>query len=301
MGGGKARTAVGRAPAKVNLHLAVTGRRSDGYHLLNSLMVPVSLCDTVAIEVARRRSGRRMVTCSVEGPERVGGGPSNLAARAARAVIEETSSPRAAHIRIVKRIPWGAGLGGGSSDAALVLKMLPALLGVRIAAPRMREIALSLGADVPFFLACRPAVAGGIGEDLVAITGFPRLSLMVVVPERRIETAWAYANALKSLTSYHRTSTDIRLQLRRGRLAALFHNDLEAGIRSLVPDVDRLVRQLEAAGARATVMSGSGSAVVGLFDTPVQRDAAGASIAAPDKAYAVEVLRGRPREHGTVG
>src|SRR5262245_1785191 len=115
------------APAKVNLLLRVLGRRADGYHSLESLMVPISLNDTVAIDVRPARDGNAHVACSVSGPARVAGGSKNLAARAAAAALAELRMAARVRIRLEKQIPHGAGLGGGSSDAAAVLVALPRL------------------------------------------------------------------------------------------------------------------------------------------------------------------------------
>ena len=116
--------------------LRVLGTRDDGYHLLESLMVPVSLYDDVGLRIA---PGRGRVTCSVAGPEKVDGGRDNLAARAALAILRETGKAVDVHVELTKRIPSGAGLGGGSSDAAAVLRLLPRLLGARVPAARLLE------------------------------------------------------------------------------------------------------------------------------------------------------------------
>lgn len=283
-----------RAPAKVNLTLRVVGKRDDGYHLLETLMVPVSLYDDLSIRVCRRPPRRARVVCRVSGGEGVPRGRGNLAARAAEAVLDASGSTRRVEIDLCKRIPVGAGLGGGSSDAAAVLYALTRLPDCRLRGEALLTVARGLGADVPFCLFSRPALAGGIGDELQFVTAFPDTRLVVVVPEARVSTRWAYANALKSLTSRPKGTTDLLLRLGRGRFAELLHNDFQAGVGVVVADVKRLVVQLRRSGALATVMSGTGSAVVGVFASA--REAAGAarSFTGSDRAFAVKVLRRRP-------
>ncbi len=290
------------APAKVNLSLRVLGRHADGYHLLESVMVPVSVYDCVHIRV---RPGPSKVTCRVAGPERVPGGPDNLASRAAMALLSETGVTAQVAVRLYKRIPSGAGLGGGSSDAAAVLRLLARLLDLRLDPRRCARLAVTLGADVPFFVRCRPALARGIGELLDPLPHLPSLSLLVVVPPVRVRTAWAYAHALPRRLQRRAGSEHVSqpseharsLRLRRigTRMNALFFNDFERGVGAHYPAVRQLARRLVQLGAEATVMSGSGSAVVGDFVTGADAKAAAAAFLPPDKAFTVRVLRSRPR------
>jgi len=291
--------AVVAAPAKVNLVLRVVGRRADGYHLLESLMVPISLCDTVSIAVSPARNGRTRIGCIVTGPARVTGGAENLAARAASALLDELRVAARVDIRLRKTVPHGAGLGGGSSDAAAVLVTLARLLRRRIRGDRLAALAAGLGADVPFFLRCRPAWATGIGERLQPFA-LKRLNLVVAVPRRRVETAWAYANVLPSrrrLAARRREEGAGSRYLRALAKSLSCHvsNDFEAGVAAAVPDVARLKRRLEELGAMATVMSGSGSAVVGMFDSRASAEIAAGAFSGPDRAWAVRSLSGRPR------
>jgi 4-diphosphocytidyl-2-C-methyl-D-erythritol kinase len=283
------------APAKINLTLRVLGRRSDGYHLIESLMVPISLCDRVDLRVG---PGSGRVTCSVEGTEEVPDGAHNLAAAAARAVMEEVGASADIDVHLKKNIPVGSGLGGGSSDAAAVLRTLPALLGRTFRPLRLAELAVGIGADVPFFLTCRPSVAMGVGEILAPVPRFPEFHFVVAVPDFQVSTAWAYRHALPPITVLtsrpSATTRSLRLRLKREPITALLSNDFEAGVTAVYPDVDRLKRKLAGLGAEATVMSGSGSAVVGLFRSGRRAGEAAAAVAAPDRAYAVRVLRRRP-------
>jgi 4-diphosphocytidyl-2-C-methyl-D-erythritol kinase len=283
------------APAKVNLTLHVLGRRADGYHDIDSVMVPISLYDRVEIRVA---AGRRAVACRVTGPQRVAGGPTNLAARAAASVLDELGVSARVQIVLEKRIPAGAGLGGGSSDAAAVLRALPPMLGRKLAGGRLARIARGIGADVPFFLSCRPARATGIGESLEPLPSFPRADLVVVVPTARVETAWAYRHALgwpRGLTS-GATDRTRRRRLPRSvkSLRSLVFNDFERGVGRVVPDIERLARRLRSGGAVATVMSGTGSAVVGIFESAERVRSIAEAFSAPDLAFAVRIIARRP-------
>jgi 4-diphosphocytidyl-2-C-methyl-D-erythritol kinase len=300
-----------RAPAKVNLVLRVLGTRPDGYHLLETLMVPISLYDDVVLEIS---PGTGRVRCSVEGSERVDGGRDNIAAAAARAVLAATGQGADVDIHLTKTIPSGAGLGGGSSDAAAVLRLLPRALGSRLVPAALARMATGLGADVPFFLRCRPAWATGIGDRLVPIKDFPDLSLCVAVPRTRVNTAWAYHNALprrahrRRMPEPEEAGIDAnRLRLTAKSIRFQFFNDFERGIRSACEDVGRLLAMMKKLGAVATVMSGSGSAVVGMFGSePEARQASirlsGSRAASPadrthrpgDVAFAVRVLRRLP-------
>jgi 4-diphosphocytidyl-2-C-methyl-D-erythritol kinase len=301
-----------RAPAKVNLVLRVLGTRADGYHLLETLMVPISLYDDVVLEVA---PGTGRVRCSVDGPEKIAGGRDNIAAAAARAVLAATGRGADVDVHLTKRIPPGAGLGGGSSDAAAVLRLLPRALGCPLAQPSVAAMAAGLGADVPFFLRCRPAWATGIGDRLQSVSDFPVLSLCVAVPRARVNTAWAYSNALPRRAHLRIPEPDPlgpdanRLRLTTKSLSCLIFNDFERGVRRACEDVGRLLARMRKLGAVAAVMSGSGSAVVGMFGS--EREARHASVhlgaswaaglsstdrkrRSGDLAFAVRVLRRLP-------
>ena len=163
-----------RAPAKINLGLRVVGQRDDGYHLLDTIMVPVSLYDEIKItkiaRVVRSSSSKLTVTC--DNPE-VPSDERNIVVRAAQLIIEENSIPERVEIHIKKRIPIGAGLGGGSSDAAATLMAMNSLFGLNYSTRRLKKRAYGLGADVPFFIDRRPARARGIGERLTPIKSLP--------------------------------------------------------------------------------------------------------------------------------
>lgn len=168
------------APAKINLFLHVVGRRADGYHLLQSVFVPIDWADTLHVE--RLPDGRL---------ERVDLGPAlptdDLCLRAARALQQASGTAWGARIHVDKQLPWGAGLGGGSSDAATTLIALNRLWGLDWPRPRLAELGLRLGADVPFFLGRGPAFVEGIGERLTPMH-VPALPLAVVKPPQSLPT-----------------------------------------------------------------------------------------------------------------
>ncbi len=249
-----------RAPAKVNLVLRVGPLRPDGYHDLETLMVPLDLADEVTLRI---RHGRGPVSCRV--PERSDlDGPSNLAARAAEAFRRRFGIGDAMAIGIVKRIPVTAGLGGGSSDAAAVLRALARAYGVRDRSA-LAEVALQIGSDVPFFLGPGAAWATGRGERLEPAR-VPALHLVLVTPRDpalaiRAREAYAWLDAARPASP---PSLPRDLAPRAWR-ASLAHNDLQEPCferrASLCAMADLLVGQ----GATAAIMSGSGPTVFGLF------------------------------------
>jgi len=174
------------APAKVNLFLHVTGRRADGYHTLESLLTLVDLADTLTLEA--RDDGAVMRAGDVPGVP----ADEDLALRAARRLQEATGSRRGVAIAVDKAIPMGAGLGGGSSDAASVLLALNRLWGLHLSREALVDIAASLGADVPFFVFGETALARGIGERLTAMT-MPVAHVVLAFPDVHVATASIFA------------------------------------------------------------------------------------------------------------
>ncbi len=250
-----------QAPAKVNLALAVVSRRSDGYHEIDSLFVPVNLCDEVRVSLspgARRDIEIRCNDPSVPVDSR------NLAWRAVEEFYRGRSEAPSVVIELEKRIPAGAGLGGGSSDAAAVLRALARLEEIEARSEALLGAAARIGADVPFFLWCCPARVRGIGERIEPIPGFPRLWLAIVFPRTPISTRWAYAELDRSLTSPRAADRIRRFCSRDPDLTEIF-NDFEGVVGTKYPGIPDLKAGLLALGAYAAGLSGSGSAVFGLF------------------------------------
>jgi 4-diphosphocytidyl-2-C-methyl-D-erythritol kinase len=258
-----------RAPAKVNLYLRVVGRRKDGYHLLDTVMVPISLYDEIEIrkcKTVRRRSSpiatRITVTCD---HPRVPGGKSNLVFRAAELIMKVAHIDQPVSIHIHKKIPVGGGLGGGSSDAAATLVALNRIFCLRYSAKKLEKLGLSLGADVPFFITRQPARARGIGERLTQLAHFPRFWLIVLYPNFPISTAWVYGHSRLKLTTA-KVNTSITASLRDiTKLREVVVNDLEAVVVARYPRIGTLKERLRREGAGAVLMSGSGSSVFGVF------------------------------------
>ena len=256
-----------RSPAKANLCLRIVGRRDDGYHLLDSVFVPIDLCDDIAVTIADVAVGAPVTITARCDRADVPSDGENLVARAAAVVLAERGLGGTLHFDIAKRIPPGAGLGGGSGNAATVLRGLTDALAFGIAEARLAELALGLGADVPFFLHGRPARVGGIGERIEPIgPGGPLgdLALVVAIPPVAVATAWAfraYAASGMAPAAGHEAE---RLAAGAAPAQDLLVNDLERVVLPAFPAVAELKAALLRAGATAAVMSGSGSAIVGV-------------------------------------
>src|SRR5574340_1350666 len=177
------------APAKVNYRLDVLRKRPDGYHDLRMVMQRIDLCDL--IEIALNDTPGIRVACGRAG---VPDGPGNIAWRAADALLQLSDSKPGIDISITKRIPVAAGMGGGSSDGATVLMGVNELLGLGLSDQRLMEIGVKLGADVPFFIFKKTALAEGIGEKLSPVDRIPTAWLAIVNPNVHVSTAWVYQN-----------------------------------------------------------------------------------------------------------
>jgi len=270
-----------RAPAKLNLGLSIVGRRADGYHLLESVFAPIALYDEVEVEVEPGGEGVRLECRPPLDPElpaplhQIPAGPDNLVHRAARLFCERSGFRAGITLRLAKAIPAGAGLGGGSSDAAAVLRSLVELSGLDPGPEVLARWALELGADVPFFLDPRPARVTGIGERIEPVDGVPALDVLLVNPGKTLATADVYRRAdalagaltkntpgstMPALFSKARDSRDVGPALRD-----LLINDLEPAARALCPSLARIADRLGGLGASAVSMTGSGATVFGVF------------------------------------
>ncbi|ACH39779.1 4-diphosphocytidyl-2-C-methyl-D-erythritol kinase [Citrifermentans bemidjiense Bem] len=260
------------APAKVNYRLDVLGKRPDGYHELRMIMQRVDLCDE--IEIALSDSPGIRVTCGRKG---VPDGPGNIAWRAADALLKLSDKEVGIEITIAKKIPVGAGLGGGSSDAATVLMGVNELLELGLTDERLMEIGVKLGADVPFFVFKKPALAEGIGDRLTALEEVPSLWVVLVNPGIHVSTAWVYQNL--RLTTPDPATIIPRSYSSLNEVCELLSNDLEPVTCGRFPLVSELKEVLLTAGARGSLMSGSGSTVFGLFESESAARHAAAEIA----------------------
>jgi len=263
-----------KAPAKINLFLYITGKRPDGYHNLFSLMCPVALYDTVRLTFG---TGGIAVTCDYPGvPE----DSSNLAVHAAARFFDaafDGKMPPAAGgltIHIEKKIPLGAGLGGGSSDAAAVLRALNHYFGHPLSTSSLMNLGAGIGADVPFFIFGAPALASGIGDRLEP---FPRLTpwtVLLVYPNEPVSTAWVYKNLNLRLTKDEKKLSKFHFDGRIFNVDNDLVNDLEAVTVRAHPVIKEIKRLLLAHGAAGAMMTGSGSTVFGLFTDAGQAESA---------------------------
>ena len=253
------------APAKVNLFLHVLGRREDGYHELVSRMQKVDLCDT--LRISRRTSPGVAFFCS---DKRLPTGNSNLAVLAATTYLHAAGfgSRCGLEIRLEKRIPVAAGLGGGSSDAGAVLRGLNTLFNNALPAEQLVALGGTLGADVPFFTVdYTAAVARGIGERLSAAADIEGFWILLVNPGISVSTRTVFENYALTTLSKNSTLPSFDESGLDRFCCAQMHNDLEAVTMASHPVIGTIKHSLIEDGATAAMMSGSGPTVFGLFST----------------------------------
>ncbi|HEY3066891.1 MAG TPA: 4-(cytidine 5'-diphospho)-2-C-methyl-D-erythritol kinase [Methylomirabilota bacterium] len=248
-----------RAAAKVNLALEILRRRDDGYHEIVTVMQAIDLTDRLVLE---EHDSVELESLSPDVPT----DGTNLAVRAAVALRDAAGTKRGVRVRLDKRIPVAAGLGGGSTDAAAVLIGLNRLWGLRWPGDRLAAVAETLGMDVPFFLRGGTALATGRGERLTPVRG-GSLALVLVNPKIGVSAAEAYGRVQPTMYSdgaRARTMVAALATRRPIRAAAALYNTLEAPVGRTVPQVQQMKAALMAAGALGAVMSGSGPTVFGV-------------------------------------
>ncbi len=276
------------APAKINLCLSVLGKRPDGYHDVEMLMQAVALYDEVT--VALRPSGIE-VSCDAAA---VPAGEGNIAWKAAAAMLDRAGGGGLS-VRITKRIPVAAGLGGGSSDAAAVLSAANALLGLGLDGAELARIGTGLGMDVPFFFSGPLAIARGRGEMLQPVPALPKFWVLLVNPGFETSTAWVYKNLNLRLTRKVDCTKIARLSVRN--MAHELHNDLESVTAAAHPVIPKIEAALLERGALGARMSGSGPTVFGIFATEQECKAAADSVSREGwKLFPVEALTASPPE-----
>jgi 4-diphosphocytidyl-2-C-methyl-D-erythritol kinase len=246
------------APAKINYLLDVIGKRPDGYHDLRMIMQRVNLCDEVSLTLTDTPVIK--VTCNSKGaPD----GPENIAWKAARALLDLTESVTGVNIEIIKNIPVAAGLGGGSSDAAAVLMGMNELLHLGLTEQKLMDIGGKLGADVPFFIFKKTALAEGIGDKLTPLPEMPKCWILLINPGVHVSTAWVYRSLqltsrgeLNKLPEFFKSIEDV---------VSLLSNDLESVTIPAFPVIADIKGRLMNSGAVGSMMSGSGPTVFGVF------------------------------------
>ena len=263
------------ANAKLNLYFDITGRREDGYHLIETVMQSVDLADFVTIKLGG--SGIR-VSCSDPFIPRDEG---NICFKAATAFFEEIKGEHGADIRIEKRISHGAGLGGGSADAAAVLIGLNRLYGSSVSEKRLAEIGVNIGADVPFCMVGGTKLCRGIGEEMQNTEPFPERVFLVVMPDFKCDTRKAYQRYDESPLEKKGGLEDF---LRSGDK---FPGKMYNVFQELYNDdrIDAIIKRLIDRGAQGASLTGSGAAVFGMFDD--EKTAMNAAKAFPEYFTAV--------------
>lgn len=250
-----------KAPAKINWYLAVKRRRADGYHEIETVLQTIPLYDTLIF----KRTGDSSLRLNVTGQysSAVPADENNLICRAA-----ELLGVYGIHITLQKDIPAQAGLGGGSSDAACALKVLNEMFQLGRTQQELANIALKLGADVPFFLYGGACVARGIGEEIEPLPPVTKYEIQIQKPAKSLSTGEIYRLADTLPTEPHPTLEEFLQEFRQeGSPEKLLYNGLESASISLCPEIAQLKESFLQQGARGALMSGSGSAVFGLFDS----------------------------------
>ncbi len=243
-----------RAYAKINLGLRILGKRSDGYHSISTVFHRIDLFDEIAFEPS---SSLEVLSSSDLAP----GGESNLCYKAASEVLKFLGIQQGVRMSITKNIPVGAGLGGGSADAALVLKQLPAIFNKQMDDETLHTIALQLGSDVPFFLRPGSAIGTGRGEILEYFPLSIPYYILLCYPNIHVSTAWAY----QQIQNIDTSPVDFSL--------TNLTNDFEPYVFKEYPEIGRLKQLMLDNGAIVSLMSGSGSSVFGFFETKDKTDA----------------------------
>jgi 4-diphosphocytidyl-2-C-methyl-D-erythritol kinase len=249
-----------RALAKINLDLRVLDKRPDGYHELRTIFQTISLADRLDLAFTPARATGIALHTAVDIPD-------NLAAKAARLCLDELHMTGSVELHLEKRIPMGAGLGGGSSDAAAVLLALPVLAGGVIPMQRLMAIARELGSDVPFFLMGGRAVGIGRGTELYPLPDAEARPALLVTPGIHVSTADAYRslNRGQLTTELLQNNIDSFQAVVRDSVGVVGANDFEDAIFRKHPPLRALKHKLIKLGASSAMMSGSGSSIFGIF------------------------------------
>lgn len=287
-----------RSFAKLNLHLEVAGRRADGYHELRTLFSTIDLADELEIELTA--GGVTLETGRADLPA----GRENLVVRAAEAFLAAVGGGVGASIRLLKRIPVGGGLGGGSANAATTLRGLALMTGSGPSEAELERIARSLGADVPFFLHGGLALGLGRGDEIRPLPDLhDPLELWLALPSYSVSTAEAF-RAFPAERARAEPSRRVAALLAGGSIESaegpIGENDLEAAVFGLRPELGALYTQLVRSRARVVRMSGSGSTLFAVFEDPDVARAAGIGLPPGTAWFPVRTL-GRAEWHRASG
>jgi 4-diphosphocytidyl-2-C-methyl-D-erythritol kinase len=277
-----------KTPAKVNLGLHIHGKREDGFHELETIFQMVSLYDDLELELLP--SGIKL-ECETPG---VPTDDTNLVYKAALLLKQNYQvEGKGVSIRLTKNIPFGAGLGGGSGNAAGVLMGLNRLWNLNIERDKLSTLSAELGSDVPFFLTSPCALGIGRGEQLEALKTCSKFQVLLVFPGFPIATSWVYQNLKFKLTKRENNISILRKNLSLSDITSLgsqLYNDLESVVIQRFPEVQVIKDELRALGALGVLLSGSGSTVFGIFDDSEKARVACAGLNGVWKRVVVETI-----------
>jgi 4-diphosphocytidyl-2-C-methyl-D-erythritol kinase len=247
-----------KAPAKINLFLRILRKRADGYHDIVSLMQKITLYDELIFSprpkgIVLNCPGSNLPTCE-----------DNLVFRAAKSIFDYANYPSGVEIKLIKKIPLTAGLGGGSSDAATTLMALNKVCSLNLKKNELMKLGENIGADVPFFVFGNNALASGIGDKLKAPQNIPKINLVLIKPPFELSTKMVYKNLNLRLTR-GKNNYSIPRFLKMSDIIRELHNDLESVSLKMHPELSDLKQMLLRHGALGALMSGSGPTVFGIF------------------------------------
>jgi len=251
------------SPAKINLRLEILGKRNDGYHEIRTIIQKISFYDDVTLKVSTQKG----IKVKVDNPA-IPADNKNLAYKAAFLLMEDQKISAGVSIHIKKKIPAGAGLGGGSSNAATTLQGLNRIFKLNLKDKYLQQFSMSLGADVPFFLSgSGTALATGIGEKLKPLKLQKKLWFLLILPDFSISTSWAYNTYSRyNILTKRKKNIKIKNSIRTfDGVVSLLLNDFESIVIPLYPEIKTIKNNLIRAGAAGSLLSGSGSSVFGVF------------------------------------
>jgi 4-diphosphocytidyl-2-C-methyl-D-erythritol kinase len=248
-----------KTPAKINLGLNITGKRPDGYHNIETVFYPVNLFDNITIELSDELSIESNNSNLVEED-------GNSLIKAVRILEKETGKKLNVKIYLEKNIPIGAGMGGGTSDGAAMLSALNNLFSLKFDMNKLRELALQIGSDAPYFINPVPSVAQSRGEELREIKFYIPFPIVIINPGIHISTKWAYENLLANLQHESILKISDWDKIDIGELKDMLTNDFEKVVFPEYPEIEGIKNKLYDLGAVFSLMTGSGSTVFGIFN-----------------------------------
>lgn len=262
-----------KSPAKVNFRLDVLQKRHDGFHDLCMINSAINLYDDIECTLIERG-----IVIDVENDTHVPCGEDNIVYGVAKEILAYSNKNIGVHIKIKKNIPSAAGMGGGSSNAASVLMGLNEMLKINLSKDKLMKIGARFGADVPFFILEAPAIATGVGDQLSKIKKMPKLPMVLITPNIKVPTKWAFEKYAASNDNVAKRSADlgeIPVQFTTKKsIIKYLNNDLEQVTIGKYPVLNDIKKVLEKLGAIATQMTGSGPTVFGIFPSTETAQAA---------------------------